>query len=199
MRAGAHRLAANVRSSMAAKRKSRKRRKQPRGDDPAPGPPPSTPDPAVLAAGYARARDKDEAARAALKPLRPGERPTAVTVGSLVIGLLALANAVALAFGYQSGEDALSGARPVVYTVLVTLVLALMAWGMWRARYWAVLGTQTLLALAILVASVGLLGATTLWAAFVLVVIIASAGTLFWFLIKAMARIQMPKRPSSEA
>jgi hypothetical protein len=30
------------------------------------------------------------------------------------------------------------------------------------------------------------------------VLIIAAAGTLFWFLVKAMARIQMPERPSSQ-
>jgi hypothetical protein len=35
------------------------------------------------------------------------------------------------------------------------------------------------------------------WAALLLVIIIAAAGTLFWFLIKAMARIQMPERPGS--
>jgi hypothetical protein len=30
----------------------------------------------------------------------------------------------------------------------------------------------------------------------VLVATIALAGTLFWFMVKAMARIQMPERPS---
>ena len=29
------------------------------------------------------------------------------------------------------------------------------------------------------------------------VVIIAAAGTLFWYLVKAMARIQMPERPGA--
>ena len=32
--------------------------------------------------------------------------------------------------------------------------------------------------------------------AIVLVVILVAAGTLFWFMVKAMARIQMPERPS---
>ena len=36
--------------------------------------------------GYARGRAKDEEARAALKPLAPGERPSAVTVGAVVAG-----------------------------------------------------------------------------------------------------------------
>ena len=39
--------------------------------------------------GYARSRAKDEAARAALKPLAPGERPTAITVGAIAAGVLA--------------------------------------------------------------------------------------------------------------
>jgi hypothetical protein len=30
----------------------------------------------------------------------------------------------------------------------------------------------------------------------ILVAIIAAAGALFWFLVKAMARIQMPERPT---
>jgi hypothetical protein len=29
-----------------------------------------------------------------------------------------------------------------------------------------------------------------------LVAILAAAGTLFWFMVKAMARIQMPERPT---
>jgi hypothetical protein len=36
------------------------------------------------------------------------------------------------------------------------------------------------------------------WWAFVLLTLtLVLAGTLFWFLIKAMARIQMPERPGS--
>jgi hypothetical protein len=32
--------------------------------------------------------------------------------------------------------------------------------------------------------------------AILLVAILAAAGTLFWFMVKAMARIQMPERPT---
>ena len=32
-----------------------------------------------------------------------------------------------------------------------------------------------------------------------LVLILAGAGTLFWFMVKAMARIQMPERPGRPA
>jgi hypothetical protein len=69
------------------------------------------------------------------------------------------------------------------------------AYGMWRARYWAVLGMQTLLAITIIISSLALVTATSAWAAMLLVAIVCAAGALFWFLVKAMARIQMPERP----
>ena len=176
-----------------AKRKSRKRR----------GPPPAPARQAdaealaeeTLSRGYARSRARDDAARAALKPLRPGERPPAVTVGAVVAALFAVANMVALVLGYNAGEDSLSPGSDASGSIIATLICALVAYGMWRARYWGVLGMQTLLALTLIFASLGLIGARTVWAALVLVVIIAAAGTLFWFLVKAMARIQMPERP----
>ena len=174
---------------MSGKRTSRKRRKQRRPAAPSPPPPP---------AGYARSRQKDEQARAALKPLRPGERPTAVTVGAVVASLLAVANLVALAFGYNAGEDTLSPGSELTGSILTTLVVGIVAYGMWRARYWGVLGMQTLLALTLIVSSLALLFANSLWAALLLALILAGAGTLFWFLIKAMARIQMPDRPGAQ-
>ena len=45
-----------------------------------------------MARGYARGREKDEAARAALKPLAPGERPTAVTVAGALALVLGVGN-----------------------------------------------------------------------------------------------------------
>jgi hypothetical protein len=145
-----------------------------------------------MARGYARGRVKDEAARAALKPLKPGERPTAVTVAAIVAGVLFGANLVALAFGYRTGES-----REVVSTLAGAALLAVMGIGMWRARYWAVLGMQALLAITILFGSLALIAAKNAAAAILAVAIIGLAGTLFWFLVKAMARIQMPERPGA--
>lgn len=146
-----------------------------------------------MARGYARSREKDEAARAALEPLRPGERPTAVTVGAIAAAALALAQLVAMIVGFDADEP-----RKAVAGALGIAVMALVALGMWRARYWGVLGMQTVLALAIVFASLALIGAKTVVAAVVLVLVIVAAGTLFWFLVKAMARIQMPARPGAE-
>src|SRR5687768_10758976 len=98
---------------MARKRKSRR---QP----PAAKPPSS-------AGGYARSREKSEAARAALKPLEPGERPTAVTVGAIAAMLLAAANLVAVVAGWDgaAGED--DRARALAGSILVTGLLAVVA------------------------------------------------------------------------
>ena len=48
-------------------------------------------------------------------------------------------------------------------------------------------------------ASIGLITAASAWAALLLVAIVAAAGTLFWFMVKAMARIQMPERPGTSS
>jgi hypothetical protein len=143
--------------------------------------------------GYARARAKDEDARARLKPLRPGERPTAVTVGAIVAGILALANVVALIVRYDPDE-----LNKTVATAVGAVILIVVAVGMWRARYWAVLGMQTLLALTLVGAALAGVRAGNLVAVLIVVAILAGAGTLFWFLVKAMARIQMPERPGAK-
>jgi hypothetical protein len=170
-----------------AERSSRKRRKQRQRPRPRPASGPE-----AMARGYARGRRKDEEARAALKPLRPGERPLAVTVGAIAAGVLSLANLVALAVSYDSGESG-----KTFSTLLGSALLVLVAVGMWRARYWAVLGMQALLAISIILAALALLTAVNAWAAILALLIIATCGTLFWFLVKAMARIQLPPRPGA--
>src|SRR5215212_7309441 len=168
-------------------RMSRKRRRS--GKPPRPRPAPAA---AGAERGYARGRAKDEAARAALKPLAPGERPTAVTVGAIVAVLLAAANLIAVVAGWNGavGED--DRARALAGSILVTGLLCAVAWGMWRAKYWAVFGMQTLLALTLIASTLGLVTASSAGAVVLLVAIIAASGTLFWFMVKAMARIQMP-------
>ena len=172
-----------------AQKASRKRRKERRRTTAAPAP-------AVERGGYARGRAKDEEVRRSLKPLAPGERPTAVTVAAAAAVLLAVANVIAVVAGWD-GVTGSDRGPAIAGTLLVTGLLCVMAYGMWKARYWAVLGMQTLLAITIIFASLGLVTATSVVAALVLTAIILAAGTLFWFLVKAMARIQMPERPGS--
>lgn len=145
---------------------------------------------------YARGRAKDEAARAALKPLGPGERPTAVTVGAVVAVLLAIANVIAMIAGWDGLGGGADEGRAATFTAIWSAILLFVAWGMWRARYWAVLGMQTLLAITLVLTSLSLISAGSIGAALILAAILAAAGALFWFMVKAMARIQMPERPS---
>jgi hypothetical protein len=66
---------------------------------------------------------------------------------------------------------------------------------MWRARYWAVLGFQLLLVLLILSAVFGLAAqAATAAQVAATLGLLAVSGTFFYFMVKAMARIQMPTR-----
>jgi hypothetical protein len=144
-----------------------------------------------MARGYARGRAKDEAARAALKPLAPGERPRAVTIAAVVAAILGLANVALLVAGYEvedGGQSATTGA------LIFAALMAGAAIGMWKCRYWAVLGFEALLGIAIVFAALSLMVASNLLAALLCLVIIAAASPLFWFLIRAMARIQLPVR-----
>ena len=186
---------------MAQSRKRRKERQRAAATAAAPAAAEPVTEPAADAAppaegGYSRSRAKNEAARAALKPLAPGERPTAVTVGAIVAALLALANVVAVVLGWDQGVDEDDRARALAYKVLATGVLLVVAVGMWKAKYWAVLGMQTLLALTLIGSSLALVTVSNIGSALLLLAILAGAGTLFWFMVKAMARIQMPERPT---
>jgi hypothetical protein len=138
-----------------------------------------------------RSELKDAAARAKLVPLREGERPRAVTVAAIVAVALVAANIALAVGGYK-----IHGSRPALPGVVIfTLLLGAMGWGLWRARYWAVLGMEALLGILIVIFAVLLSAASNVQSAVIAVAVILAAGTLFWKLVKAMARIQMPQRP----
>ena len=146
-----------------------------------------------MARGYSRGRARDEAARAALVPLQPGERPLAVTIAGVVALVLALTNSGAYVAGLE-----VQGERPNAIGVgLFTLLLLTAAIGCLRVRYWAVLGMQALLGFVIIIFSLLLIRFGDLLELAIALAIIGSAGTLFWFLVKSMARIQMPEPPGS--
>ena len=146
-----------------------------------------------MASRYARSRARDEAARAALVPLEPGERPTAVTVAAVVTAVVGLVNLVS----YLAGVE-VRGERPSVVGILIfTGLMLAAAWGAWKVRYWAVLGIQALLGLTILIFSLLAVKFENALELAIAVGFIGAAGTLFWFLVKSMARIQMPERPGA--
>ena len=57
---------------------------------------------------------------------------------------------------------------------------------------------QTLLGITIVAMCLALIQAVNAWAFILVSVLLVASGTLFWFLVKAMARIQMPKPPGSQ-
>ena len=140
-----------------------------------------------MARRYARARERDDAVRASLVPLAPGERPRAVTVAAIFATIVAVANLVAALLSHPTGPE-------WRFVAIQCAVLLAAAVGMWRVKYWAVLGFQVLLGITILLAFFALLRAGNAWAVLLVVAVIGICGAQFWFLIRAMARIQMPER-----
>lgn len=137
-----------------------------------------------------RTEEKNRAAREALEPLAEEERPAVTTVGAVISALVA----VSILIGYATGVEVNDEKPNIVQALAPAILFAVMAWGMWRARYWAVLGFQTVLVLILLSATLLLVGASSVGQAVVNVVMIAACGVLFYFNVKAMARIQMPER-----
>jgi hypothetical protein len=144
---------------------------------------------------YARGRARDEAIRQGLEPLAPGERPRAVTIAAIVAFAFATANVVA-----TLTVDGLSTDRgdPTLFAVITTSVLVLAGVGMLARRYWAVLGFEIVLGLQIVVFSLALTRVQKWWLAIALTIAIGLLGWLFWKLIRAMARLQMPDRGSAQ-
>lgn len=141
--------------------------------------------------GYARAEERNREVRESLPPLAEGERPLVVTIGAAVAALIA----ASIVAGYLAGAE-VDGEKPELTQVLApALLMGVMAWGMWRARYWAVLGFQLLLAFLIFSAVFGLaVQASSLGQFAATLGLLAVSGTFFFFMVKAMARIQMPTR-----
>jgi hypothetical protein len=144
-----------------------------------------------------RSEERNVDARAKLKPLAAGERPAAVTVGAVVSGVLAViitVSAILAIAGVDAGDRDVKPFPLIVFAA----VLWAMAIGMWRARYWAVLGFQTLLLLVLLASAFGLVVVSSVLQAVGTTLLLAGAAVLFYFMIRAMARIQMPKGPGAD-
>lgn len=145
-----------------------------------------------MARGYARAEQRNQEAREALEPLAEGERPAVVTIGAVVSALIALS----IVGGYLAGVKVNGEVPKFAQVAAPALIMGLMAWGMWRARYWAVLGFQLILVFLIFSAVFGLAVQASTVAQFAATLgLLAVAGSFFYFMVKAMARIQMPTRP----
>jgi hypothetical protein len=155
------------------------------------GPSPAQPRP--IARARPSSEERNAQRRAQLEPLGQGERPTAVTVAAVIALLLAAGNIAFLIAGVElRGQETSPGGA-----LLFAGIMLAAAAGLWRARYWAVLGFQAILALALLFAAVSLAFVSNVTGALICLGILAGAGWLFWKLVGAMARIQMPERPGA--
>jgi hypothetical protein len=141
-----------------------------------------------------RYEERNAEARAKLEPLEKGERPTAVTVGAIASTLLAVAFTVQAILSLAGVSAGGSTTRPAPLIVF-GLVLWAMAVGMWRVRYWAVLGFQTLLLLVMLASAFGLVLVSSVLQAVGTTLLLLGSAALFYFMIRAMGRIQMPSGP----
>jgi len=137
-----------------------------------------------------RGSRREDHARAALRPLSPGERPGALLAAVAVCALLA----VGVIAGALSVHDLSSHGGSLPGAVFLAAILVLLAVGMYRRRYWAVLGFEALLAFQIVVTSLALVVASTILAAAVCAFSIGLGGWLFWKLVRVMGRIQAGER-----
>jgi hypothetical protein len=144
-----------------------------------------------------RYEERNAEARATLEPLEQGERPTAVTAGAIVCSLLAIVFTVSAILAIAGVDAGGRDIRPLPIIVF-GLVLWAMTIGMWRARYWAVLGFQTVLLLVMLASAFGLVVVSSVLQAVGTTVLLLGSALLFYFMIRAMARIQMPRGPGAE-
>jgi hypothetical protein len=152
---------------------------------------PVTAAPVARPSRESRSEAKNAAVRERLEPLAPGERPLVLKIGTLVAIAVVVANLVVYAAGWTVGGQR----NALVGFLLFAALMLTMAWGLWNAKYWAVLGLEALLGILIVACFLFLTRAENVKSALILVAIIIPAGALFWFNVRVMARVQMPQRP----
>jgi hypothetical protein len=140
-----------------------------------------------LAEPRLRGEQRNEAIREGLESLAPGERPRALTVAAGVAVVLGIVNLVAAAAGYGDEGQARDG------LVILGVVMLAVAGGLWRVRYWAALGFQIAVSVTSIYAGLSLLVASNLAALALSALVLAASGTMFWLMIRPMARMQAPR------
>jgi hypothetical protein len=137
-----------------------------------------------------RYEQRNREAREKLEPLAENERPGVVTVSAVVATVIAVVTPLVYVILLAVGAD-----RPSLVGVLwTTFLMGMAAYGLWRSRYWAVLGFDVALAFLMIAGTLNLIASDTVLRALVSIAVVAGSSTLFWFMVKAMARIQMPER-----
>lgn len=169
--------------------RSRKRRPSGRRPPAAQARPPAA---STVENARSRSEERNEAIRAGLVPLAPGERPWPLRVAVVLAVLIGIGDLVQAAIG---GSVKLGGTHTSVAGVaLFAVVMLVCAVGMWQLRYWAVLGFEALLALIILAFSFVLVTATDLLRGVIALAVMGSGGFLFYKLVRVLSRLQLPSR-----
>jgi hypothetical protein len=138
-----------------------------------------------------RSERKNAAVRATLQPYRSGERPASIWVAVLVAFLIGAGDLVDVLVG---GNIGFGGSHPAKAGVILFSVLMLVcAGGMWRMRYWAVLGFQAILAFIVLFFSLALIRASNVAAVVIAVAVVCGGGFLFYKLVRVLRRLKMPR------
>lgn len=186
------------------KRAARRKRKQRGPDVDAPGDGGAEPAPGQTiedvaaeaeAATVSRSEARNAEARAKLEPLGAGERPGIVTIGAIISAAIAASILIGWLVGAKVDVRGSSlDERPQFLSQVLppAILFSIMAWGMWRARYWAVLGFEAIMAIIMVGAGLTLVAATSVFKAISATLVLVAAGALFWYTVKALARIQMP-------
>jgi hypothetical protein len=140
-----------------------------------------------------RSEERNAAVRATLKPFADGERPWSIKISVAVAFLLGAVNFVLFVAGTKPN---LGGQQPHLAEILIFCGLMLVcAAGVWRMRYWAVLGFQTLLAIGLLGFSLALIRASSVLGAAICLAVIVPGGILFYKLVRILGRLQLPAPP----
>jgi peptidoglycan/LPS O-acetylase OafA/YrhL len=135
--------------------------------------------------GYAKAELKNIAAREALQPIGPENRPRIVLVACawLLLACISLVVSIVTADG-----DGVAGQRFGNALMLAVVLLAI--WGTYRLRPWAILGAQTLFALAFVFTVLAAVFSDEILLSLGLAASALVTGWIFYRMINVMARVQ---------
>ena len=135
-----------------------------------------------------RGAARDEQIRAGIEPLPAGERPVPLVVAAALCVALGTVNLALWAFGADVRQ------RPSAALVLMfAAVTFAAAWGLWTARYGAVLAFQAVLAATIIIAGLSVLVAGNGLAVALCATVLVFGSWLFWKLVRVLARLRVPE------
>jgi peptidoglycan/LPS O-acetylase OafA/YrhL len=135
--------------------------------------------------GYAKAEEKNVAAREALEPIGPENRPRIVLIACAWLALACISLVVSIITADGKG---VAGQR--FGNALMLLVVLVAIWGTFRLRPWAILGAQTLFALAFVFTVLAAVFSDKLLLSIGLAASALVTGWVFYRMINVMARVQ---------